>query len=106
MTLEDFFLVDGNLRPVWRFFLSLVLIFLAYSVAIPLAKEVSGLVPGAGSRYGIFFFRNLFELLALLGSFKVMTQLFEHKPLGVVGLAFHPCWVKELCRGSRHRRGS
>jgi membrane protease YdiL (CAAX protease family) len=28
-----------------------------------------------------------------------MTRLFEHKPLGVVGLAFHPCWVKELCVG-------
>jgi membrane protease YdiL (CAAX protease family) len=99
MMLEDFFLLDEKLRPVWRFFLSLVLIFLAYSVADPLAKEVSGLVPGGGAWYGIFFFRNLLVLLALLGSFKVMTQLFEHKPLGVVGLAFHPCWVKELCVG-------
>jgi hypothetical protein len=99
MRLEDLFLLDGNLRPVWRFFLSLVLIFLAYSVAVPVANEVSGLVPEAGAWYGIFFFRNLLELLALLGSFKVMTQLFEDKPLGVVGLAFHPCWVKELCMG-------
>jgi hypothetical protein len=37
--------------------------------------------------------------LALLGSFKVMTRVFEQKPLGVVGLAFHPDWVKELCVG-------
>lgn len=99
MMLEDFFILDGKLRPAWRLFLSLVLIFLAYSVVDPLSKEVSGLIPGAGSPYGVFFFRSLLLLLALLCSFKVMTQLFEHKPLGVVGLAFHPCWVKELCAG-------
>jgi hypothetical protein len=96
MRLEDIILVDGNLRPVWRFFLSLILIFLAYSVAYLLAGEVRDLIPRAGAWYGLFF---LFELLALLGSFKVMTRVFEHKPLGVVGLAFHPCWMKELCVG-------
>ena len=96
MTLEDFFLLDGNLRPVWRFFLSVVLVFLTYSLAHLLAREVRDLIPRAGAWYGFSF---LFELLALLGSFKVMTRLFEHKPLGVVGLAFHPCWVKELCVG-------
>jgi hypothetical protein len=96
MTLEDFFLLDGNLRPVWRFFLSLVLVFLSYCVASLLAEEVRDLVPRAGTWYGFFF---LFEFLALLGSFEVMTRLFEHKPLAVVGLAFHPSWVKELCVG-------
>jgi membrane protease YdiL (CAAX protease family) len=96
MTLEDFFLLDGNLRPVWRFFLSVALVFLAFSLAHLLAGEVRDLIPPAGAWYGFSF---LFELLALLGSFKVMTRLFEHKPLGVVGLAFHPCWVKELCVG-------
>ena len=96
MTLEDFFLLDGNLRPVWRFFLSVVLVFLTYSLAHLLAQEVRDLIPRAGAWYGFSF---LFELLALLGSFKVMTRLFEHKPLGVVGLAFHPCWVRELCVG-------
>jgi membrane protease YdiL (CAAX protease family) len=96
MTVEDFFLLDGNLRPLWRFFLSVVLVFLAYSLAYLLALELRYFIPRAGAWYGFFF---LFELLALLGSFKVMTRLFEHKPLGVVGLAFHPCWVKELCVG-------
>jgi membrane protease YdiL (CAAX protease family) len=76
--------------------LSVVLVFLAYSLAYLLAREVRDLIPRAGAWYGFSF---LFELLALLGSFKVMTRLFEHKPLGVVGLAFHPCWVKELCVG-------
>jgi hypothetical protein len=97
MTLEDLFLLDdGNLRPVWRFFLSVVLVFLAYSLAHLLAGAVRDLIPRAGAWYGFFF---LFELLALLGSFKVMTRLFENKPLAVVGLAFHPRWVGELCFG-------
>jgi len=96
MRLEDSILVDGNLRPIWRFFLSLVMAFLAYLVAYLLAGEVQDLIPRARAWYGFFF---LFELLALLGAFKVLTRVFERKPLGVLGLAFHPCWVKELCLG-------
>jgi len=96
MTWEDLFLLDGNLRPVWRFFLSVVLVLLAYVVAYLLAGEVWRLIPGAGAWYGSLF---LFELLALLGFFTIMTRVFEQKPLGVVGLAFHPYWVKELCVG-------
>jgi hypothetical protein len=96
MTLEDLFLLDGNLRPFWRFFLSAVVVFLAYSVAYLLTGEVRDLIPQAWASYGFFC---LFMLSALLGSFKVMTRVFEHKPLGVVGLAFHPDWVKELCAG-------
>jgi hypothetical protein len=96
MMLERLFLLDGNLRPIWRFFLSLVLVFLAYSVAYLLAEEVRDLIPRVGLWYGFFF---LTLLLGLLGSFKVMTRVFEQKPLAVVGLAFHPYWVKELCMG-------
>jgi membrane protease YdiL (CAAX protease family) len=93
MTLEDFFLFDGNLRPVWRFFLSLVLVFVSYGVAFLLAGGVRHLIPLSGAGYESFF---LFVLMALLGSYKLMTRVFEQKPLGVVGLAFHPCWAKEL----------
>jgi hypothetical protein len=96
MTLEDIFLLDGNLRPVWRFFLSVVLVFFAYGLAYFLAGEVRHLIPWAGAWYGFLF---LFQLLALLGIFKVLTRAFEHKPLGVVGLTFHPRWVKELYEG-------
>jgi membrane protease YdiL (CAAX protease family) len=97
MTLEGFFLINGNLRPIWRLFLSLVLLFLAYCIANVLALA-SDFIPLVGAWHRLFF-RTLFYLLAFLGSFKVVTMLFEHKPLGVVGLAFHPCWVKELCLG-------
>jgi hypothetical protein len=96
MRLQDIILVDGNLRPIWRFFLSVVLVFLSYAVAYLLAGEVRQLIPQAWAWYWSLF---PFQLLALLGSFKVMTRVFEQKPLGVVGLAFHPDWVKELCVG-------
>jgi hypothetical protein len=96
MTLEDVILIDGSLRSIWRFFLSIFLIFLAYVAAYLLAGEVRALVPRASAWYGSL---ALFELMGFLGCFKIMTQVFERKPLGVVGLAFHPDWVKELCAG-------
>ena len=96
MTLEDVILIDGNLRPIWRFFLSTVLVFLTYVAAYLLAGEVRDLIPQAGAWYGSVV---LLELLGFLGSFKIMTRVFERKPLGVVGLTFHPDWVKELCVG-------
>jgi hypothetical protein len=96
MRLENLFLLEGNLRPLWRFFLSVVLVFLAYALAYLLAGEARDLMPRAGAWYGFLF---LFQLLVLLGAFKLLTRVFEHKPLGVVGLAFHPCWVKELYVG-------
>ncbi len=97
MRMEDLFLVDGKPRPVWRFLLSVVLGLLAYVIASVLAEEVWRFIPWPGARYGSLF---LFELLALLASFKFMTQVFERKPLGMVGLAFHPYWMKELCAGA------
>jgi hypothetical protein len=96
MTVEDVILVDGNLRPIWRFFLSIFLIFLAYVGGYLLAGEVRALIPRDGAWYVSL---ALFELLGFLGSFKIMTLVFERKPLGVVGLAFHPDWLKELCAG-------
>ena len=33
MTLYDVFLMDGTLRPIWRCFLSLVLVFVAHLAA-------------------------------------------------------------------------
>jgi hypothetical protein len=76
--------------------LSAILVFLSYAAAYLLAREVQEFIPQTWAWYGSLF---LSQLLALLGSFKLMTRLFEHKPLGVVGLAFHPDWAKELCVG-------
>ena len=97
MRVEDLFLANGNVRPIWRFLLSLVLGVFAYVVASVLAAEVWHFTPRPGARYGTLF---LFELLVLLAAFKFMTQVFERKPFAVIGLAFHPYWLKELCVGA------
>jgi uncharacterized protein len=96
MTPGDLFLLNGNLRPIWRFFLSLILVFLAHEAANLLAGEARNLIPANAAAYAFYF---LFELLALLGAYKIMTRFFDQKPLALVGLAFHPYWVKELCVG-------
>ena len=96
MTVYDVFLIDGTLRPIWRCFLSLVLVFVAREVANFAAGALQDVLPWMAARYALYF---LFELLALLGAFKVMTRMFERKPLGMVGLALHPAWAKELCVG-------
>lgn len=96
MTPGQFFLVNGNLRSIWRFFLSVVMVFLAYIASFLLAQQTRNPIPQGGAWYELFF---LSQLLLLLGSFKVMTLLFENKPLAVVGLAFYPRWVRDLCFG-------
>ena len=96
MSLANVFLADGTLRPIWRCFLSVVLVILAHEVASLAAGEVQGVTPWIAAKYALYF---LFELAALLGAFEIMTRVFERKPLAVVGLAFHPAWVKELCAG-------
>jgi hypothetical protein len=99
MRLENLFLLEGNLRPIWRCLLSLALAFLASSLAgfaFFLAGGGRDFSSGVNARYGLLSF---LVLLALLGAFKIMTRAFEHKPLGVIGLAFHPCWVNELFLG-------
>jgi len=96
MITENVFLIDGKLRPIWRFFISVFLVLCAYKAAHLMAWEVRELTPGQFEGFVVYF---LFEFLALLGAFKIMTRVFERKPLGVVGLTFHPSWAKELCMG-------
>jgi len=99
MRLQNLFLLGGSLRPIWRCLLSLALAFLASSLAgfaYILTGGARGVSPGVNAPYGTL---DLLMLLAFLGAFKIMTRVIEHKPLGVIGLAFHPCWVNELCLG-------
>jgi hypothetical protein len=72
------------------------LVFLAHEVANLAAGALQDIVPWMAAKYALYF---LFELVALLGAFKIMTRVFERKPLGMVGLALHPAWAKELCVG-------
>jgi hypothetical protein len=91
LTAEKVFLSHDQLRPVWRFFLSVGLIFSAYVVA--------GMIVGGVLRSANPFWVHLLFFLALLGVAKLMTAVFDRKPLGSVGLAFHGRWGRELGLG-------
>jgi hypothetical protein len=91
MRWERVFLDDDTLRPIWRFSLCLALIFAAYFVTMMIA--------GGASRSVSLFRLYLLFLAALLGIFKLMTAVFDRKPLGAVGLAFHGRWGRELSLG-------
>jgi hypothetical protein len=91
MTWEKVFLDHDQLRPVWRFFLSVGLIFTAYVVTMMIVGEVLRSVNP--------FWAHLLFLTALLGVCKLMTAIFDRKPLGSVGLAFHGRWGRELGLG-------
>jgi len=93
------FIVDGRLRPLWRFFLAVVLLLAAYLVAgeaVGVAYLALGHPPG---RVAAFFWGALSTLLAVLAAFKLLTAVFERRPLGSVGLAFHGRWWRELGHG-------
>ena len=96
MNPEGLFLREGNLRPIWRFCLAVILVFLVHQATVLVTLEASHFLSGDAAAFACYF---LFELAALLAVFKLLTRFLERKPLGVVGLAFHPAWVKELCAG-------
>jgi hypothetical protein len=93
------FIDDDCLRPIWRFFLSVVLLFAVFVFA----EEVVGAVFLTGkihaSLFVALFWQSLVILVAIIAVFKLMTGVFDRRPLGSVGLAFHPQWGKELGQG-------
>lgn len=99
MSLDRVFIVDGGLRPFWRFFLAAVLLLVADLVAgeaVGVAYLTLGHHPGP---VAAFFWNALATLLAVLAAFKLLTAVFERRPLGSVGLAFHGRWWRELGHG-------
>lgn len=90
---------DERLRPIWRFLLSAVLLVAAFIIA----DEMMGLVYLSGVLpHGFLvalFLQSLAGLAAVITVFKLMTSIFEHRPLGSVGLAFHSRWWRELGSG-------
>ncbi|MBI1941095.1 MAG: CPBP family intramembrane metalloprotease [Acidobacteria bacterium] len=88
MIWERVFLENGTVRPIWRFFLSTVLIFfaiLAVGVVLGLAFDILGYHP---TKILALCYSSLLLFPVLLGLFKLLTASFEKKPLGSVGLAF------------------
>ena len=97
--LMDILFQNDCLRPIWRFFLCVVLFF----GALVISGEIVGtflLALGLHPTLPVLmFWQSLMSLLAVLAASKLMTVVFERRPLGSVGLAFHPRWWKELVRG-------
>ena len=92
---ERIFIVEGKLRPVWRFLVSIPVVFLAYLVAGVLAGFVFA---GVGQR-GRLFAAQLLVLALLLAGFKLLTSLLDRRPLGAVGLGFCGRWYVEFGMG-------
>jgi membrane protease YdiL (CAAX protease family) len=99
MNSPGMFLEGDQLRPIWRFFLSVVVLFASFS----LTAEIVGIgfvVANADPSAGVaFFWRSLVGLVVLLAAFKLMTAVFDRRPLGSMGLAFHSRWWRELSWG-------
>jgi hypothetical protein len=99
MNWEQIFVVDDRLRPIWRFFISVMLLFVAYVAAghvTGLAFRVLRVHPDFLEG---FFWASVVDLLAILAACKLLTAVFERRPLGSVGLAFHRRWGSELGHG-------
>lgn len=89
------------MRPIWRFFLSAAMVFFIYvfiSLLVGGVFRKAGFDPQA-QFFHFFLCMNLVLLPALLFLFKMMSDLFEGKPLAAVGLAFRGRWRMELALG-------
>lgn len=81
----------GDLRSGWRMFLFVVIsILLTTAMVFPMAR----LFPG------VDLISALVGLVALLISTFLMTRFINRKPLGAVGLSFHPAMFRELGLGA------
>ena len=99
MTWREVFVSDRQLRPIWRCLLSVALIVAAYLLVVVVMGFTSHFLMGRARLFGGFTGSSVLMLPALLGVFKFMTGVFDRRPLGSVGLAFHPRWRAELGRG-------
>lgn len=95
MRWQNVFLADQRLRPIWRFFLSLPMIFLALLVA----EQTRVFVFGKQAFPLNVLCSALLTLPALLAVFKLLTGVFDGRPLVTVGLAFRGRWRRELGLG-------
>jgi membrane protease YdiL (CAAX protease family) len=99
VTWQDIFLTRGELRPIWRCLLAVVMMLAAYvAVGMVLGTLYEGL-HWQPRLLTTLLLVNCLLLPCLLGVFKIMTGVFDHKPLGSAGLAFHRYAGKEMGLG-------
>ncbi len=99
MNSTGIFITDDRLRPIWRCLLSVVLLFAAYVLAGEMVGAVFLMGRVHPSLWVAALWQSLVVLASIIAAFKLMTAIFERRPLGSVGLAFHPRWGRELGRG-------
>lgn len=88
---------NGRARSGWRFLISAAMVVSAqFSVAILLGItfDIAGREPAH-----VLFWASCLTLPALLAVFKILTSLFEKKPLRSIGLAFCGRWAADLGMG-------
>ena len=99
MNSPGMFLEDDQLRPIWRFFLSVVLLFASFSLTVEIVGTGFLIAKVDPSGWVAVFWQSLVCLAVMLAAFKMMTAVFDRRPLGSMGLAFHSRWWRELGRG-------
>lgn len=99
MNLADIFIANDQLRSIWRFFLSIVILFSVFVLTGVVLKRFLVVGKAHPSLWVAAFWQSVLGLAGILAAFKLMTAVFERRPLGSVGLAFHPRWWRELGRG-------
>ena len=99
MIWTEVFIADDRLRPIWRFVLSLVLVFAAVVISgefVGLFFVIARIQP---TMWMAALGQSTVTLGALIASYKLLTAVFERRPLGSVGWAFHSRWWRELLCG-------
>lgn len=99
MQISSVFRTDHRLRPIWRFFASLALIFVALVVANLPVRFILGLLGGDATPLTVLSISSLVSFPALLGMSALLTGAFEHKPLASVGIGLVAPWRRELLLG-------
>ena len=92
MRWERLFLTGQQLRPIWRFLLSLPMMFIAFAAA----SLVQGFVFGRQTFPISSLLHTILLFPALLAASKLLTGSLDLRPLGTVGLAFRGRWLREL----------
>jgi membrane protease YdiL (CAAX protease family) len=88
MNWEQLFLADGTLRSIWRFFLGVSVVFAAYVYAAEVARRAATSIGGAQwGPWAVLLWALVATLAATLAGFKVLTFLFDRRPLRSMGLA-------------------
>ena len=99
MAKNSLFRANGRVRPIWRFFLSVLIIGIVVVVAGTILGVAAHLLSWHPGQVTALAVQGLVVLPLLLAAFKLLTAVFERRPLGSVGLAFRGRWGRELAHG-------